>query len=474
MAAYREEEIPLTQIELDADNPRHEKLESQVEVFEWMLTGRGKIGGKVLALAKDIVGHGLNPAERIMVVEREDRPATYVAIEGNRRIAALKLLNNPDVAPTAEWKRRFSEAVRQGYAPVQTVPCVVFRTREDADHFVELKHLGEAGGAGVVPWDAIQKARHEQQTGRSRNTDALEILTFVQERPDLFDEKTRQAASDVGFPITTLQRLLSDRDFRAFLGFGKDRSGQIVFETEPREVAKALRRIIEDFGGGDKRKTVAAVINKAKRTEYMRGFDRSQQPDHSKKLRQPVTVTSEAATRMGATEEGPPTRVSKRRYVDPKGRCAVVIRGFNIPIDPGQFNRASRLYDELKEIPLRTSSGTPLFPNASILLVRTFLEISVDTYILKHSMQSPNPKGWDGISLAEKIKLVLKHLRARSAMSDQEAKVITKVLGDPNKAANPNSINDMIHNLNQLPIPADVIDIWDTYSRFLQQLWGQM
>ncbi len=76
--------------------------------------------------------------------------------------------------------------------------------------------------------------------------------------------------------------------------------------------------------------------------------------------------------------------------------------------------------------------------------------------------------------LAERLKAVLNDLRERSALSAQEARVITKVLGDPKKAAHPNSINDMIHNLNQLPVPPEVIDIWDTYARFLQELWAQL
>ena len=115
-----------------------------------------------------------------------------------------------------------------------------------------------------------------------------------------------------------------------------------------------------------------------------------------------------------------------------------------------------------------------MFPNAGVLLVRTFVEISVDSYIKRLSLPSPSPKGWLGISLAERIKSVLKDLKTRSAITKQETKVISKILGDPNKIAHPNSINDMIHNLNQLPSPNYVIDIWDQYETFLQYLWATL
>jgi len=475
MVTVTEKDIQLTRLQLALDNPRHQELGSQVEVLEWMLSGRGRIGEKVFALARDIVSYGLNPADRVMVMEHETRSDTYVVLEGNRRIAALKLLNNPDAAPTKRWKERFSKLVREGYAPIRSVPCVVFHSRSEADHFVEIRHLGEAGGAGIVGWDALQKARHEdRKTGRSRNTDALQILALVVQRPDLFDEKTRQAANDDTFKITNLQRLLSDREFRRFLGLGRNKDGEIVFTTEPAEVAKALAKVIEDFGPGENRMPVGEIINKEKRKEYMAKFGTGQLPNHSKQLKRPMGVTSKEVLQERPSGEPMKAVSPKRAYTDPKDRNTIVIRGATIPIDPRQFNRASRLFGELRQIELRKKDGTPMFPNAGVLLVRTFIEISVDTYIKRLSLPSPSPKGWGEISLGERIKSVLKDLETRSAITKQEAKVITKILGDPNGIAHPNSINDMIHNLNQLPSPSDIIHIWDKYDRFMQCLWGTL
>jgi hypothetical protein len=473
MAAVTLKDIQLTSLQLALDNPRHQDVGSQVEVLEWMLSEHRRIGEKVLALAKDIVSYGLNPADHVMVMEHKTDSGTYVVLEGNRRIAALRLLNNPDIAPTKRWKERFSKLSRQGYSPIRSVPCVVFHSRSEADHFVEIRHLGEAGGAGIVGWDALQKARHEERKiGRSRNTDALEILSFVIQRRDLFDEKTRQAASDDTFKITNLQRLLSDREFRQFLGLGRDKDGEIVFTTEPAEAAKAVTKVIEDFGPGENRMSVREIINKEKRKEYMAKFGTGQLPNHSKQLKRPMSATSKEVLQErpsgGPMKAVPPKRV----YADPKNRNTIVIGGDTIPIDPRQFTRANQLFRELKQIELRKKDRTPVFPNAGVLLVRTFIEISVNTYIKQLSLRSPSPKGWGEISLVEKIKSVLKDLKTRSAITKLETKVITKILGDPNKIAHPNSINDMIHNLNQMPTPSDIIHIWDQYKRFLQCLWG--
>lgn len=52
---------------------------------------------KLVRLAESIVEHGLSPIEKLMVLEVSAKPKRYVALEGNRRVAALRLLTNPAV-----------------------------------------------------------------------------------------------------------------------------------------------------------------------------------------------------------------------------------------------------------------------------------------------------------------------------------------------------------------------------------------
>ena len=52
------------------------------------------VGGKaLLTLCADIVEHGLDPISPLAVVATGDRKQKYVAIEGNRRVLALKVLD---------------------------------------------------------------------------------------------------------------------------------------------------------------------------------------------------------------------------------------------------------------------------------------------------------------------------------------------------------------------------------------------
>ena len=66
MPGHRDEQILLSNLKLDPTNPRHPKFKSQREIIEWMTSGVGRIGEKLVVLAKDIANVGLNPADRVI------------------------------------------------------------------------------------------------------------------------------------------------------------------------------------------------------------------------------------------------------------------------------------------------------------------------------------------------------------------------------------------------------------------------
>lgn len=465
MPEYRDEQILLSKLKLDPTNPRHPEFESQREIIEWMTSGTGKIGEKLFVLAKDISSFGLNPADRVMVMEDEKEKGQFVVLEGNRRLTALKLLNNSDIAPTQDWQKRFSRLRPTNYSPINRIPCVVFDDLERAFHFIELRHLGQSGGAGIVPWEAEQKARHDQRLHRkSRHHKALAVLDFIRNSDGISPDLKGFASK--GFPITTLDRILSDKEFRNFLGLDLNSDGEICFRVEPKEAMKPIRKVLEDFGSGKKK--VGDVINKKQRDKYKNDFKKEAVPDLSKVLTKPVRVIEADPFLTGKNRKS--SSVNKR-YADPRDRKYVVIPGTNLPIDPKRFNRAKRVFEELKRVEIRDRQGKPHFPNAGILLLRLFLEISVDTYIGNHKLQHQKPTGWKDVSLTERTRAVLADLRSKAALDPQEFKAINKALSDVNKISNPNSLNDLAHNPNQIPHPNDLFDVWDTYTKLLIASW---
>ena len=84
--------IKITNLLLSVENPRFERVGSQRESLDIMV---GEQRDKLINLSKDIVEAGINPGELTFVTPEKGN--MFKVLEGNRRIVALKLLNNPEL-----------------------------------------------------------------------------------------------------------------------------------------------------------------------------------------------------------------------------------------------------------------------------------------------------------------------------------------------------------------------------------------
>ena len=64
---------------------------------------------KLLVLAQDILQNGLNPSDLPFVMPLNDDRKRYIVLEGNRRLAALKSLENPEPLSGAIDNATFEE-----------------------------------------------------------------------------------------------------------------------------------------------------------------------------------------------------------------------------------------------------------------------------------------------------------------------------------------------------------------------------
>ena len=123
---------------LDETNPRFaDGVDSQKQAVNALLA-EGPT--KLINLAQDIVKEAaVNPTELPVLVEEDGE---LVVIEGNRRLAALKLLRNPDLADDPTHQRRFREIAKDGTGPADLI-CYLANSREAAKHWLDLRHRRE-------------------------------------------------------------------------------------------------------------------------------------------------------------------------------------------------------------------------------------------------------------------------------------------------------------------------------------------
>lgn len=466
VAEPQDKTIPISKLLLDPDNPRHEEMESQREIMEWMASGKGKIGEKIYELAKDICEHGINHADRPIIVKSEDS-ARYLTLEGNRRLTALRFLNNPSTAP-GSWPAKYSKLISNAQATIpSSLKCVLYADREEAYHFVELKHLGQANGAGTVDWGPMEKARQERRrSGKSRSDRSIGLLEHIR-NSDLYSEEIKSLLDSIN--ITTLDRILSDPDMRDFLGLEDSGDGKLSYRIAPEESSKGVSKLISDFGSG--KKNVRDVINQEKREEYRNEFSPSEKPDQTKKLANPEFLN-------GSNRKKPkkkPDEKPKPKYEDPKKRRFLPLRGQSLSIDGKRFNRARLIYDELKNLQIDIRSGernSYTYPNAVSVLFRSFLEMSVEAYLEETEMPCPNPNAsWSEMNLLTKIKKVMQDLFDNHNFKKKVLGNIERKINNSNGPAHTNQLNNYVHNYHETVQPSALKEAWEVYFPLLEAIW---
>lgn len=158
-------EISIDEISLDPNNPRHDSVKDESSVLEALLKTKN-FKNKIITLMKDILEYNQNPLDVIGVLLTENN--TLYSKEGNRRIAALKILNNPELIrynDTALYSR--VQNLLNDYSIIPNkVYCYVTKNADQLDHAIELKHQGEQNGSGTVSWGSEEKARHRRNKGK--------------------------------------------------------------------------------------------------------------------------------------------------------------------------------------------------------------------------------------------------------------------------------------------------------------------
>lgn len=221
------EMISFDRVFLDQQNPRHEPFDDQDAVIEYLCRDE-----QVLPLARDIVKNGLNPLELFALVPDGDN--VYCSAEGNRRLCALKLLNDPDLAP-ADQRSDFERAA-SAWTPIEQIFAIVFDNRDEVRLWLDRIHAGFAEGRGRRQWNAEQKARN---SGYSKNDLAQAVLDAGEERGFISAPERRGR-------LSTVQRYLGNPHMRNALGLDVSDLENISTELPADDFEIVFKRFMED------------------------------------------------------------------------------------------------------------------------------------------------------------------------------------------------------------------------------------
>jgi hypothetical protein len=437
---------------LDNDNPRISHAAGQQEALQKIVNDQRT---KLVKLAESIVERGLNPMDRFLVLQLNQRPKQYISLEGNRRVAVFKLLTNPNVMSGLDMpvsmKRIFERLAREfRRSTVEPIPCFAL-SREEARPWLLLRHSGGHDGAGVDNWKSLAKRRFE---GKPPAVQALELVT---ERAGL--TATERAAITDKFPTSTLERFLENRAVRAELGLDV-KDGKLITKLPADEVAKPLKKIITDLA--TKRTRVGKLMKTADMLKYVRDdLGVENHPDMSKARREERTLDEIPFTEF--TRARPATR----RRPDPSDRKELVPKGCPVNVTD---NRIAEIYKELRT--LKLEDGPNPAPNAIAVLLRVFLEMSVDHFLeanrIPLKVVDNSRERWK--KLDRKLKEVVAMLVNLGVPESHFASIVRSV-DVKTSPLNVELFHLYVHERFATPSPAELKAAWNNAQPLFEKIW---
>lgn len=463
---YVRKQIDINDILLNTENPRFEKVGSEEEALEIMIR---EYEEKIYNLAKHITENGMNPTELSAVIKSNNK---YIVLDGNRRLTALKILNNPDLL-NQDFEKLKSKIMKLDKANIpNTINAIEFESEEEANLWIKLKHTGENDGIGTVEWTALQQSRFDGD----KYPLSIQLLKYM-EKANLIDEKISKNIKDL--KITNLERLLGDPDVRNVLSITRTRN-ELYFPAPNEDIGNILNNLLlellsEDF-------TVNDIRNKSDRTKFMDRFKKKYNltEEHIEDLqsRETITVKEYEASKVEVNDtdsieeceqeenseenimsDNPIPRPKVPEMPSTQDRTTLIPKDFNLTISNTKIND---IYQELKEVSVID------YPNVVGASFRVFLELSVDYYIDENNDEieiKPNDK------LKNKLEKAKKHMADKLGLDSNELKDINRAIGSNDNIVSIDILHGYIHSTVAQASADGLKTTWNNYKRFFELLY---
>jgi hypothetical protein len=442
--------INVSDLLLDMQNPRVESSAKQREQMQRLLDDQED---RIVNLAADIVENGVSPIDLLLVMPSKVENEKFIALEGNRRLFALKILTNPHVLgdlTLPEGRRKKLEKLAATFKenPVKEIGCYEVETREKARHWLQLRHMGESDGSGVVGWGGVATARFKGEDP------ALQAIEFLINSGQLTADELALVRS-MRFPITTLRRLLEARAVKDFLGV-EVKEEKLLTGLPGDELIKPLRRIALDLARGDI--TVTDVKLRDQQIAYINKFPAA----HRANLKMAGSmrpVQDIGTSEFGKKGNGNGKAQKKKKNVAPD-RTNVVPRADRLPIgDP----KANEIYHELRKLRVEET------PHACAVLIRVFLEHTTDRYCEHAGIPLRSDK--HDKSLARKVEEACDHLVNADKIKRSAVQALRRGIHQDHSPLSATLLNAYVHNEFTKPSPRELRNAWDHAQPFFEKVW---
>lgn len=417
-------------------------------------------------LAESLLQDGYLPTENIIVLRAG---AQLIVREGNRRIAALKLIHKmlrvKDLDIPDDIAAKIAECKPEWMAANKTVPCTIYPAKDEqiVDRIVTLTH-GKGQKAGRDKWNAVARARHARDEEQSSQPGLDLLEKYIEHGKNITpDQKTRWSGV---YPLSVLDEAVKRIAPRvgAVNSVALAKAYPAIKYRGPTELL--LHRIgLETIGFKHVRADDFAVdlgLPRAKEKAASNGSDEAEGERNSED-EAPATESS-SADESGATKTGSASQTSgdesPKSSPKPDATASTDPKSVTRTLKDFQPRGAKRekVATLINEARALTLTRTPL---AFCFILRSLFEVSALAYCNDHEAAG-GPKILKSNGEEKKLVALLdeitKHL-TNNLKDKPRVKELHGAMTELNKSAgllSVTSMNQLVHNPNFHVAPSDV------------------
>lgn len=459
--------ISTNSILLDSENARHGEKQSQHDIYKWMTSG--PVAQKVIKLATDIAAKGLSPFDGMGVMpSKEEDKEPWIVVEGNRRVAALKFLNNPKLCPDAKLRKQYEQLKKKATAQIPLrVEFAVFKDFSEAAYWIQLRHGGEHGGVGISSWGPKEYDSFLARLGtRSTNRPAVNLLSYSLSKGLITLAQYDQISA------TTLYRMLSTPAVRKELGCHVSK-GEVFRISDEEYFDRAVATMLIAMASGEA--SVTKLKSRAQREDFAKvmktagGWE-----DYEEQSPQPISVdlsnsdNPEAVDDSLAKSEGTDDQTKMGSPAKPRSGArdrlfAVKGHGLNVPVSH------TKVQDILRELATLKHSGIKGTPISVSFLLRALLELSSDNYLENNpgAIRRVEPN----TPLREKVKYSARHMHANGKLSQDNLDVVSRHCAEEGGMLTISTLQKYLHSTAHFPNGETLNSMWSELKHYIIECW---
>ncbi|HII1806739.1 hypothetical protein C6A57_17115 [Escherichia coli] len=455
-------DIPIQNILLDTENARIRAGRDQNNCISRILRKENQM----LVLMEDIAENGLTTMPILVMPHSEGK---WVVKDGNRRITALKLLNNPDSCPEPHLIPKIKKIKEKYHDNIPTtVDCLSSDNFEAVFKEIIARHSGARNGAGQYDWFAYMRTIYLLNNGHP--TDYKRAGQYMcwaeQEGIDVDDD----------FPITSVARFFT-RDNLLLLGFEVE-NDKLKPILSKEKIIKMASKINSDFSS--KIVDVNTVFNPSDAKKYLCSVrkhagiiddfaynsDDTEQENNKKEETNKCSSPSEVDNNNAQSDSKSDAPVLLKKHAGrggtpkkiPAERNKIFGRGKPGITIPENETKIRTIISELRQLDVKKTTLATAF------LLRALLELSDKEYRTINKLQ-------DKKSLAKNIANSADHMLKNNLITDSEHHIISAYTRGEQGTVHIETLQKLIHRETHHPDYISINVFWDNIGCFVRACW---